>query len=259
MPDPVDHPNGGPPPAMPVPRLTPPAATVTQPKRRRDLLPALVVALVAALLLTMLAAARPSPALGSTILATRCAGVAVRTQPRTTAHRVAGLPKHARVVAVAVVSGGSWKTTCAGRTSRGAKWYRITQVNGRSVSSLYGVDYVYAARSLFTVRSYLLTTLCDGTRLRTRATTSARTRVRLSAGTRVKATKVVAGGRWSATCGSRTVRSAQWYRITQVNGRSVSSLYGVSALYGARALFTTGSAPAPTPTPTPTPDADPHA
>jgi GH25 family lysozyme M1 (1,4-beta-N-acetylmuramidase) len=242
---------------MPVPRLTPPAATVIQPERRTARMPLVVVALVAGLLLTLVAAAQPVPVLGATSLATRCDGVALRTKPRATAHRVAKLSRHAKVVAVAVVSGGSWKTTCAGRTSKGSKWYRITVVNGKRVSGLYGVDVVYAAKSLFKVRSYTLSTLCDGTRLRTKPTTSARTKVKLSAGTIVKAKKVVSGGSWSAACGSDTVKGAKWYRIVRIDGKSVSSLYGVSALYGAKGLFTKNTTPSPTPTPTPTPTPDP--
>ena len=49
-----------------------------------------------------------------------------------------------RVRAVATIEGGSYSATC-GTAVSGAKWYRIDAVNGTSVSSLYGVSYVYAA------------------------------------------------------------------------------------------------------------------
>ena len=46
------------------------------------------------------------------------------------------------------VTGGSWRTTC-GKAVSGRTWYRISAINGRSVKSLYGVTYLYAAISLF--------------------------------------------------------------------------------------------------------------
>jgi hypothetical protein len=45
---------------------------------------------------------------------------------------------------VATVSGSHWSTTCPGAKS-GSTWYRISAINGRSVSSLYGRTYLYAA------------------------------------------------------------------------------------------------------------------
>ena len=46
------------------------------------------------------------------------------------------------------VSGGRWRSTCAGKTKAGSSWYKITLVKGKSVRSRFGVDAVYVASSL---------------------------------------------------------------------------------------------------------------
>jgi SpoIID/LytB domain protein len=46
------------------------------------------------------------------------------------------------------VTGGSYSTSCGGSIS-GSTWYRISAIGGRSVSSLYGVSYLYSASKLF--------------------------------------------------------------------------------------------------------------
>ena len=46
------------------------------------------------------------------------------------------------------VSGGHWRSTCAGKTTAGSTWYKITVVKGKSVRSRFGVDAVYVASSL---------------------------------------------------------------------------------------------------------------
>lgn len=46
------------------------------------------------------------------------------------------------------VSGGSWAADCKTNVS-GSTWFKITAVGGKSVSSLYGVNVVYAASGLF--------------------------------------------------------------------------------------------------------------
>jgi len=55
------------------------------------------------------------------------------------------------VTVVATVTGSSWQTPCAGASVSGSTWYRISTVNGKSVSALYGVSYLYAATRLFKV------------------------------------------------------------------------------------------------------------
>jgi GH25 family lysozyme M1 (1,4-beta-N-acetylmuramidase) len=76
--------------------------------------------------------------------------VYLRTNPSTTAKAKALVPLNTRVTLATYVTGTSWKTSCAGRTVSGTAWYRISAVNGKSVKTLYGVDYVYAASGLFT-------------------------------------------------------------------------------------------------------------
>jgi GH25 family lysozyme M1 (1,4-beta-N-acetylmuramidase) len=45
--------------------------------------------------------------------------------------------------------GSSWTATCGGKTIRSIRWYRISAINGKSVRSLYGVAYLYAATGMF--------------------------------------------------------------------------------------------------------------
>ena len=91
--------------------------------------------------------------------------------------------------------------------------------------------------------------------IRTSASTSAAIRVRLSPSDRVTVAATVTGSHWATACpGLKS--GAGWYRISAINGRSVSSLYGLSALYGATGVLTSVPAPAataPAPTATPTP------
>jgi len=68
--------------------------------------------------------------------------------PSTSASKKGTLPEGASVLVVSRVTGGSWSTDCAGDTASGNDWFRIGYVTGKSVSSRYGVTYVYAATSL---------------------------------------------------------------------------------------------------------------
>jgi GH25 family lysozyme M1 (1,4-beta-N-acetylmuramidase) len=81
----------------------------------------------------------------------KCDSVSLRVSPSATATKKGTLPAGASVLVVSRVTGGSWSTDCAGDTESGASWYRIGYVSGKSVSSRYGVTYVYAATSLFKV------------------------------------------------------------------------------------------------------------
>ncbi len=101
------------------------------------------------------------------------------------------------VVANAKVSGGHWSSTCGGSSSSGHHWYRIVSVNGKSVSKLYGRQYVYAKTG--TLRGVTVTPLqaaCGGVRLRTSASTTATSKVTLADGARVTSTGSVTGGSW---------------------------------------------------------------
>jgi GH25 family lysozyme M1 (1,4-beta-N-acetylmuramidase) len=68
----------------------------------------------------------------------------------------------------------------------------------------------------------------------------------MPAGTIVTTTGSVAGGSWSATCGT-AVSGSTWYAISAVDGTSVATLYGVSVAYAATGLFTLSSSPPPPP------------
>ena len=59
---------------------------------------------------------------------------AIETRPATTA----------RLTVVATVSGSHWSAVCPSAKS-GSSWYRISAINGKSVASLYGRQYLYAA------------------------------------------------------------------------------------------------------------------
>ena len=74
--------------------------------------------------------------------------------------------------------------------------------------------------------------------LRTKATTSATRKATIAPGTTVRViATVTAGGSYSTDCAGRDVSGKSWFKIDRVNGKSVSSLYGVSAVYGAAGLF----------------------
>jgi len=79
-----------------------------------------------------------------TAMVPACPGVNVRTGTSTTAAVRTRLTTSAKVTVVATVSGSHWSTTCPGAKS-GSTWYRISAINGKSVSSLYGRTYLYAA------------------------------------------------------------------------------------------------------------------
>ena len=213
------------------------------------MLPLLLLVAGLAIALTGVGAVRPAPALALSTFATRCDGVALRSRPYTSATNLATLSKGIKVVAVDKVSGGSWRTACAGTTATGSSWYKITVANGKDVRSRFGLSYVYGASSLF-AKLYSMSykeTACDGVNVRTRASTDGTKKATLSAGTKVTVIGTVSGGSWSTTCSGNGVSGSSWYKINQVNGKSTSSLYGVAAVYAAKGLFTSLGSDAPTP------------
>ena len=54
-----------------------------------------------------------------------------------------------KVTVTTTLLGSSWRATCGGKTVKSIRWYRISAINGRSVRSLYGVAYLYAATGMF--------------------------------------------------------------------------------------------------------------
>ena len=236
-----------------VPRFA--LAATPVPSRHRRAVPLVLLMIALALALTAVDAAKPAPALALSTFATKCDGVALRSRPSTASTKLATLSKGIQVVAVDRVSGGSWRTVCAGTTATGSGWYKVTVVNGRDVRSRYGVSAVYVASSLLK-KLYSMSykkAACDGVNLRSTASTSGTKKASISAGTKVTVIGTVSGGSWSTTCAGNAVSGTSWYKINQVNGKSVSSLYGVSAVYGAKGLFTSLSSELPASNPSPTP------
>jgi lysozyme len=205
------------------------------------------------------AVSAPADALASVTKAAACTA-SLRTSPYTTARLRATIPTNTRVTVATSVTGGSWRASCAGKTLSGRYWYRISAINGKSVRTLYGVTYLYAASGLF--KPYVAPTItkyaaCPAY-LRTSAATTATSKALIKTDTKVSVVTSVTGTSWSGTCAGSALSGKYWYRISAINGTSVKTLYGVSYLYGASGLFkpaitTTSSTPTPTPSPTPTP------
>ena len=83
-----------------------------------------------------------------------------------------------------------------------------------------------------------LTNASCSVNLRTKATTSATRKATIASGTTVRVVATItSGGSYSTECGGKDISGKSWFKIDRVNGKSVSSLYGVSAVYGAAGLF----------------------
>ncbi|MGZ4110693.1 MAG: SH3 domain-containing protein, partial [Actinomycetota bacterium] len=104
-----------------------------------------VVALLGALLVVVAPAAAASP----TTMIPACSSVNVRTGASTGAAVLTHLAVSAKVTVVATVGGSRWCATCPTAKS-GTTWYRISAINGKSVSGLYGRSDVYAATGVLT-------------------------------------------------------------------------------------------------------------
>jgi GH25 family lysozyme M1 (1,4-beta-N-acetylmuramidase) len=204
-----------------------------------------------AILVALLASVAVSEAvLADSTRVAACDGVNLRTRPTTVATRKATLKAGTRVTVTAAVSGSRWRATCAGKTISGSGWWRISAVNGRSVRSLYGVGNVYAAGGLLKAATTPRMAACDGVNLRDGAATTGTRKATLNAGANVTVVATLPGSSWATTCPDKPISGTGWYRISAVDGKSASSLYGVSYVYGATGLF---MAPGPLPTPAPTP------
>jgi hypothetical protein len=209
---------------------------------------AVLVALLSAVLL-FAASAVVAPGQAFAATATRyaaCDGVALRVYAGTTGNLEGRINEGARITIVATVTGGGWRGTCDSSTTTGSRWYRISAVNGKSVSSLYGVRYVYAATGLFRTTATVSATryaACDDVSLRAYAGTTGMLEGQIETGTAVRVVATVSGGAWKASCAGKSVSGSSWYRISAVDGTSASSLYGRTYVYAATGLFAT-SAPA---------------
>jgi GH25 family lysozyme M1 (1,4-beta-N-acetylmuramidase) len=231
----------------------------SHPHRLSPIAIVLVGILSALVLFSASAVSSPSTVSAASFHQARCDGVSLRTKPSTSATRKATVAEGTKFMAVAVISGGSWKVSCDGKTTSGSSWYRISMVNDKTVKARYGVTYVYAAKALLGYASVTRYAKCDGVSLRTKASTSATRKDTVSMGTKMAATGIVTGGSWTATCNGQAVSGDTWYRFSGVDGTSTSSLYDASVVYAASGLVSIvdpGTVPPPpsaTPTPTPTP------
>ena len=157
------------------------------------------------------------------------------------------------------VAGGSWGTYCPDWKT-GTTWYTITAVDGSSVTALYGVAVLYAASGVLAATGTTAPDPAPSTQTGTPACSSINLRSGTSTGYGIVSTAVagdqvtidatLSGGSWSTVCPTSKSGSS-WYRITAVNGQSVSSRFGVSYVYAAAGVIDLVSAPAPTPTPSP--------
>ena len=99
--------------------------------------------------LTLLFAPTPTPAQATTTLVPACGAVNIRTGSSTTAPIKVSLGANASLTIVGQVSGGTWNAVCPS-SKTGNTWYRVSAINGKSVSSLYGVASLYAATGVLT-------------------------------------------------------------------------------------------------------------
>ena len=125
------------------------AHVVTKPRSRAVRIPGRAALLSALATAALLFALTGTAAFGATTMAAACDGVNLRTGAGTSYAIKTSIKTGTQVTVAATVSGGSWSTTCAGKAVAGSSWYRISAVSGKSVSTLYGVTYVYGATGLF--------------------------------------------------------------------------------------------------------------
>ena len=236
---------------------------------RRSRLP-FIVAMLAALIVLPTFAGETDAA--SSKWTARCDDINIRTKPTTAAKKLREVNEGAVVTAVATVSGGVWSADC-GKSMRSKLWLKIVAINGKSTKSLFDRTAVFAAAGLFkavaapvatptptpkptptptpkptptptpkptptpttapTTTNYISN--CAA-RLRSSTSTSASTVSLIDPNVVVTSSNKVSGGSWAADC-PNSVSGDNWYKITAVGGKSVSSLYGVNVVYAASGLF----------------------
>ena len=214
----------------------------------RTWLPVVIAALAVLVILPSLAGEADA---GTYKWQAKCAAN-VRVSPTTTSKVLRVIARGAIVTAVGSVSGGHWSTSCDGGHA-GNLWLKVVAINGRTTKSFFGRSAVYVARGLFklvpppppppsptptptpTPDTADLITNCS-VRLRSAPSTDASTTQIIDSNVVVTAADAVSGGSWAADCAT-SVSGDTWYRIVEVGGQSVSSLYGVSEVYAATGLF----------------------
>jgi len=219
----------------------------------RPVPPRFVVAFLSASILFVAGAAfTPGISLAADTTRAAACNVYLRTQATTSASAQVMINTDTRVTVTRAVIGTAYKTTCSGRTVSGSSWFLISAINGKTVKSLYGISYVYAAAGLFkTIPVY---PACN-VYLRTRPFANAAKKVLIAQNTPVTFGLSIGGGAFNTTCNGVATSGVSWLRIDAINGRSIRSLYGMDSLYAPLSFFkatkTTTSAPAPSPKPSP--------
>lgn len=89
----------------------------------------------------------PASPAGTTDRSAACAGVSIRKKPATTGSLVVRVPMGAVVRVVGTVGGAAYTAGACGQA--GDTWLKIDRVNGKSMKSLYGVPFGYAAAGFF--------------------------------------------------------------------------------------------------------------
>ncbi|MEO8274078.1 MAG: hypothetical protein ABI620_08420, partial [Chloroflexota bacterium] len=87
--------------------------------------------------------------LAATTVTPKCDATNLRTGASTSYTKKTSVNTSAKLTVVATVTGGSYATSCNGISLTGSSWYKFNAINGKSVSSLYGVTYLYGASKLF--------------------------------------------------------------------------------------------------------------
>src|SRR5215204_1495107 len=120
-------------------------------RRSRHSLPAIAATafLSAMLIFAVAAVSIPREVLGANSTKVALCSANLRSTASTKARVLKLIGTGTKVIANAKVTGGSWRTTCAGKAVSGNTWYRIYSVNGRTIKSMFGVTYVYGASGLF--------------------------------------------------------------------------------------------------------------
>ena len=80
-------------------------------------------------------------------LTAQCAGVGIRKGPRLDDELIVRASRGAKVRVVETVTGDPYEAGSCGQS--GDEWLKIDRINGKSVQSLYGVPFGYAAGGFF--------------------------------------------------------------------------------------------------------------
>ena len=205
-------------------------------------------ALAAVLLFVLAAAASPSTTLGAYTSKVALCNANLRTSTSASAS-IKKMAKTGTVVTIATtVTGRSYSTTCAGKPVSGKTWIRITAVNGKSVKTLYGVTYLYAASGLFKTVPVSKYAACPSyLRSSPKAGSSALSKIGTDA--MVTVVSIDSGRSYSTTCAGKSVSGSNWAKISAVNGKSIKSLFGVSYVYVASKLLVFARTLVPPPVP----------